>query len=183
MIKVVSMDGAVFTANREDLVKFQTFANMCEDETEEEIIIPMLRTEVLKRVLEFCKHYAEEPMTEIPQPITSLSLCDLVQPFYVKFAFAARRDCPNLDLFCDIVEAANYLRIDPLLKLLLAFYATQNTNKVPEEIIQWCGYPRETYTDEDIRQIEEGTRWTDREMALTAGKDEKLLEVENATLG
>ena len=178
MIKVVSMDGAVFTANREHICKFQTFANSCEaaaTEGEDEIFVPLLRADVLQRVLEFCEHYAEEPMKTIPKPLTSLSLVDLVQPFYAKFALAIKQNCPTIDPLLDMADAAAFLQIDPLLNLIMAYVVILSTNKTPDELIQLVGLSREDYTDAEIQDIENKTRWTDKTMADTAGKDSALL--------
>ena len=48
--------------------------------------LPNVRSEILKLVIDYGKHYQEEPMTEIQTPLKSANLDDLVQEWYVKFA-------------------------------------------------------------------------------------------------
>ena len=73
--------------------------------------LPNVSSEVLKKVIEFGKHYQEEQMTPIQTPLKSSNIDDLVQKWYADFV-----QLPQKQLF-ELVAAANYLNIKPLLDL------------------------------------------------------------------
>jgi len=74
--------------------------------------LPNVSSEVLRKVIEFCKHYQEvEAMTPIESPLKSARLEELVQPWYASYV--------NMDedtLFA-LVRACNFMDIKPLLDL------------------------------------------------------------------
>lgn len=77
----------------------------------QEIPLPNVESDILVKVIEFCKHYQTEPMTPIQTPLKSSKIEDLVQPWYSDFV-----KVPKNTLF-DIVAAANYMDIKPLLDI------------------------------------------------------------------
>lgn len=82
-----------------------------DDEEEMEVPLPNVSTPVLEKVLEFCKHHQEEPMTPIQTPLKSSKLEELVQPWYAEFVKVPRA------LLFDLVAAANFMDIKALLDL------------------------------------------------------------------
>jgi S-phase kinase-associated protein 1 len=83
-----------------------------EDEADDmEVPLPNVSTMVLEKVLEFCKHHHEEPMTPIQTPLKSSKLEELVQPWYAEFVKVPR------PLLFDMVAAANFMDIKALLDL------------------------------------------------------------------
>lgn len=92
----------------------QMIDEMFEDDEEMEdkkVPLPNVSSEVLRKVIEFGKHYQEEQMTPIQTPLKSSNIDDLVQKWYADFV-----DLPQKQLF-ELVAAANYLNIKPLLDL------------------------------------------------------------------
>ena len=82
-----------------------------EDMEDKKVPLPNVSSEVLKKVIEFGTHYQEEQMTPIQTPLKSSNIDDLVQKWYAEFV-----DLPQKQLF-ELVAAANYLNIKPLLDL------------------------------------------------------------------
>lgn len=82
-----------------------------EIEDDSEVPLPNVSTPVLEKVLEYCKHYQEEPMTAIQTPLKSSKLEELVQPWYAEFVKVPRA------LLFDLVAAANFMDIKSLLDL------------------------------------------------------------------
>jgi len=91
----------------------ETIGDVEDDDTEEDLEVPLpnVSTPVLEKVLEYCKHYQEEPMTAIQTPLKSSKLEELVQPWYVEFVKVPRA------LLFDLVAAANFMDIKSLLDL------------------------------------------------------------------
>jgi S-phase kinase-associated protein 1 len=82
-----------------------------EDMEDKKVPLPNVSSEVLKKVIQFGEHYQEEQMTPIQTPLKSSNIDDLVQKWYAEFV-----DLPQKQLF-ELVAAANYLNIKPLLDL------------------------------------------------------------------
>lgn len=71
-----------------------------------------------RQVIEFCKHYKEDPMNEIEKPLKSANMHDVVQEWYAKFV-----EVQQETLF-ELILAANYMDIKPLLDLTCATVAS-----------------------------------------------------------
>jgi S-phase kinase-associated protein 1 len=84
-----------------------------EDDIPDDIDIPVpnVAEDVLEKVVEFMKHYAEEEMTAIATPLRSDKLEEMVQPWYSDFAKVPR------PMLFDLVAAANFMDVKPLLDL------------------------------------------------------------------
>jgi S-phase kinase-associated protein 1 len=77
----------------------------------EEVPLPNVATEILEKVVAFCTNYKKEEMTPIQTPLKSNKLDDLVQPWYCAFVKVDK------NTMFDLVAAANYMDIKPLLDL------------------------------------------------------------------
>jgi hypothetical protein len=87
-----------------------------------------VKSQILAKVLEFCKHYNEEPMNEIEKPLKSANMGEVVQEWYATYV-----DVEQEVLF-ELILAANYMDIKPLLDLTCATVASMIKGKTPEEI-------------------------------------------------
>ena len=131
-IQVVTKNGDVREMPRSLAKMSELIRTMLPDDDEEEydqeIPLPNVTTSIFDKVLVFLKEYSERPMKEIEKPIRSADMADLVEPFYVEFVCI-----PQHELF-DLIMAANYLDIRPLLDLTCATVASMIKGKSPEEI-------------------------------------------------
>lgn len=115
--------------------------NLDEDDDEEitdkDFNIMKVTTEVLSKVVEYCTHYQTvEPMTEIATPLNGLSVEEIVkQDWYVQFCKVEREMLHNL------VAAANYLDIKPLLDLTCLAVAVSIKGKSEQELRDIYGIP------------------------------------------
>ena len=98
------------------------------DEDVAEIPLPNVKGAVLQKVIEFCTHHKDEPMTEIEKPLKSQNMADVVQKWYADYV-----DVEQVVLF-ELILAANYMDIKPLLDLTCATVASMIKGKTPEEI-------------------------------------------------
>lgn len=90
---------------------------------EEEIPLPNVKKAVLEKVVSFCTHLRENSPPEIEKPLRSANISDVTTPWYAEFI--------NLEqeLLFEIILAANYLDIKPLLDLACAKVASLIKNK------------------------------------------------------
>jgi S-phase kinase-associated protein 1 len=105
-----------------------------EDEDEEiesqDIMLPKVSEEELKRVVEFCTHYQEEEkMNDIVVKGKNKLEEIITQEWYLEFVKNLDRD----QLFA-LIQAANYLDIQPLLQLTTLGLCASINNKSQDEI-------------------------------------------------
>ena len=104
-----------------------------DDKIDDKTIIPLpnVRSLILKKVIEFCTHYLTkgQKMPRIAKPLISedLSQCG-IPAWYVDFV-----DQEQVVLF-DIILAAEYLNIEPLLNLTCAKVGSMIKGKTTDEI-------------------------------------------------
>jgi len=96
---------------------------------EDEIPLTNVSSKCLKKVLEYCEHHRKDEPDEIPKPLKTCNLAELVSEYDAKFI-----DIDDLEGIFDIIMAANYLDIKSLLDLSCAKIATLIKGKTPEEI-------------------------------------------------
>jgi S-phase kinase-associated protein 1 len=130
-LKQVSNEGDSFqvpteVAKMSTIVKYMVGENFQDDGSE--ILLPEVTTMILQKVIEFCQHYREEPMYEIEKPIKSTRIADLVQNWYADYV-----DVEQVVLF-ELINAANYMEIQPLVDLGCATIASMIKGKTPDEI-------------------------------------------------
>mgnify|MGYP003487518536 CR=1 FL=1 len=116
IIAQVSREGTSFDVPREvallsQLVKETLGVDEEDDEVgDEKPSIPLLNvsSDTLEKVIEFCTHYLEEPMTPIETPLKSTRLEEIVQAWYAEFVKVDR------NLLFTLVAAANFMDVKPV---------------------------------------------------------------------
>ena len=117
-----------------------------------EIPLPNVKSQVLNKVIEFCEHHLQEPMTEIEKPLKSQYMADVVQKWYADFV-----DMEQVVLF-ELILAANYMDIKPLLDLTCATVASMIKGKTPEEIRKTFNITND-FSPEEEAQVREENKW------------------------
>jgi len=135
-----SKDGETFAvpynvAMMSKLVR-DTFSDNDDDDDEEEetetkeIPLPKVSASVLKKVIEYCTHFQEEAMTAIKTPLPASTLDLLVQPWYADFVKV------DMSMLFDLVAAANFMHIEPLLDLTCLAVCIMIKGRPAQEIHQ-----------------------------------------------
>ena len=100
-----------------------------DEETDREIPLVNVTDVVLTKVIEFCRyHTMVEPMTSIQTPLKSSKIEDLVQPWYAEFVKI------ELSLLFELVTAANFMDIKPLLDLTCLYVSVSIKGKTAAEM-------------------------------------------------
>jgi S-phase kinase-associated protein 1 len=123
-------------------------------ETDVTYPLPNVRTLVLTKVIEYCTHYQEEPMTPITTPLKSSKIEDLVQPWYVSFVQVEQ------PMLFELVTAANYMDIKSLLDLTCLAVSIYIKGKSAEELRQIFNISAE-FSPEDEEQVREENSWAE----------------------
>lgn len=138
----------------------QMVADFIEEDNDTESDVPItftitnVRTLVLTKVIEYCTHYQEEPMTPITTPLKSSKIEDLVQPWYASFV---QLEQPML---FELVTAANYMDIKSLLDLTCLAVSIYIKGKSAEELRQIFNISAE-FSPEDEEQVREENSWAE----------------------
>ena len=123
-----------------------------EDDDVTEIPLPNVKSTVLAKVIEFCTHHQTEPMSEIEKPLKSAVMSEVVQKWYADFV--------NVEqvLLFELILAANYMDIKPLLDLTCATVASMIKGKTPEEIRRTFNITND-FSPEEEAQVREENKW------------------------
>ena len=160
LVHLVSKEGEQFevpvdVATMSELVKTMFDIDQPEDEVPE-IPLPDVKTSILSKVLEFLTHYKGEPMTDIEKPLKSSNMNDDVQKWYADFVNVEK------EILFELILAANFMDIPPLLELSCATVASMIKGKTPEEIRQHFNIVND-FTPEEEAQIREENKWCEED--------------------
>ncbi len=123
-----------------------------DDDNNYDVPVPNVSTDTLKQVIDFLNRHAASPMVAIEKPLKSSELADLVGD-YAKVV----NDITQEQLF-ELIKAANYMDIRPLLDLGCAKVATMIRGKTPEEIRKSFNIVND-FTPEEEQAVREENRW------------------------
>jgi len=119
------------------------------------IDIPNVKAHVLQKVIDYCTHYHQvEAMTPIQTPLPSNILREVVQTFYADFCMVDKV------LLFELVTAANFMDIKPLLDLTCFAVAALIRGKTASEIREIFNIPKE-FTAEEEEQVRLENAWCD----------------------
>jgi S-phase kinase-associated protein 1 len=136
-----------------------------EDDDEDEsslpdIPLPNVSADVLGKVIEYCKYYQDDEMRTIQTPLTSSRLEDLVQEWYAHFVKVDK------NLLFDLVAAANFMDIKPLLDLTCLAVSILIKGKSAAELRQMFNISNE-YSAEEKAQIARDNRLFEEQAAMS----------------
>lgn len=153
-IKLVSYEGDEFVVNKCTASMSTVILNIVEVMTDEEDTIPLpnIKTQILKKVIEYMEYHALNPPEEIPKPLSSSNLQDVVCAWDFDFVNTDK------ETLYELIEAANYLDVKPLLDLTCGKIASMMKDKTTEEIREEFGIAND-FTREEEKQIREENRW------------------------
>ena len=134
-----------------------------DDENEEngggggaEIPLPNVKGAVLAKVIEYCTHYTNvEEMTAISTPLKSSKIEEVVQQWYADYVKVEQV------LLFELVTAANFMDIKPLLDLTCFAVAVLIKGKSAEEIRKIFNISSD-FTPEDEAQVREENKWCEK---------------------
>ncbi|EWC86595.1 hypothetical protein PFNF54_04611 [Plasmodium falciparum NF54] len=128
--------------------------NILEVMTAEEDTIPLpnIKTPILKKIIEYMEYHINNPADEIPKPLITSNLQDVVSSWDFDFVNTDK------ETLYELIEASNYLDIKPLLDLTCGKIASMMKDKTTEEIRAEFDIVND-FTREEEKQIREENRW------------------------
>ena len=158
-VNLVSKEGDVFdvpvvVAKMSKLV--ETTIDDDGDDEVQEIPLPNVKATVLSKVIEYCTHYKmEEAMNSIQTPLKSSKIEEVVQKWYADFVKVEQV------LLFELVTAANFMDIKPLLDLTCLAVAVMIKGKSAEEIRKIFNISND-FTPEEEAQVREENKWCEQ---------------------
>ena len=122
--------------------------------TDDDIPISQVNKPIMEKVIVFMERMTENAPPEIEKPLSSTDLSQVVEAWYAEYV--------NVDqeMLFEIVMAANYLDIKPLLELSCAKVASLIKGKTVQEIRQFFNIEND-FTPEEEAQVMEENRWAE----------------------
>ncbi|KAL0573258.1 hypothetical protein V5O48_008705 [Marasmius crinis-equi] len=120
MIHLITSDRQQFTVDKE-VVQRMRLLDGSQLEADQAIRLPNVSSDVLRKVLEYCEHHRSEPLRDHDNQTTS----NWDQQFIAEL---------EQQILFEVILAALYLKMEPLLTLGCKRVADQIEGKTPEEI-------------------------------------------------
>ena len=154
-VKLVSSDGVEIEVRKDIALMSKLVASMLEgDEVDGvEVPLPNVSGEILEQVVQFLQYIKKNPLNEIDKPLKSSIMSENVNDLW----FAKFTDKKQSIIF-ELILAANYLDIQPLLDLCCAKVASLIKGKTPEEIRRTLNIVND-FTPEEEAQLLEENKW------------------------
>lgn len=176
IVEVVSAEGQSHNVSVNIAKHSGLLSRLIDDDNQNEQFISLpplsnVNSAILSKVIEFLEHYNMEPMNEIEkvnncvfhikhrphnifiQPLKSANIGDVVQDYYANFVGGLHQE-----VLFELILAANYMDIKPLLSLTCATVASQIKGKSPEDIRRIFNIVND-FTPEEQAAVEAENRW------------------------
>ena len=157
-VKLKSSDGKIFEVPIDILQKSKLFAdiNQSDEDEENEIELKEVDGKNLERIIEYLKHYKDIEPKEIPKPYPERTDDTFLRSILNDDWTFDYIQSMTLDEAINLINAADYLQIDGLIKILAARLAHEMCNcdgeearrkfgiegdMTEEEIVEYDNYP------------------------------------------
>ena len=151
---LISSDSKTFELSAKAAKLSKLIKESIQSNTEDtvEFHVNNVKGEVLKKVVEYLEHYKDEEPKKIERPLPSANFKECVCEWDFNYSDI------SLDIIFEIILAANYLDIPPLLELASAKVTSILKGKTSEEIREIFGI-NNNFTPEEEQQIIEEKKW------------------------
>ena len=116
---------------------------------QEPIQIPDIKSDILNKVVEYLTYYKDKIPKDIPKPMPSANLNEIIDDWDVKFI-----NSMEIDNVFDLINAANYMDIPTLIDLACAKVASLLKGKTAQEIRTMFNIECDL-TEEELKEYEE----------------------------
>ena len=124
-----------------------------EGEQDEELPLPNVKTQILRKVVEYCEYHKEKAPEAITKPLRSANLAECnVSEWDIAFVSIDK------EVLFELILAANYMDIRPLLDLCCAKVASMIRGKSVEQIRAEFNIVND-FTPEEEARIREENKW------------------------
>ncbi|KAL7412799.1 putative negative regulator sulfur controller-3 [Mrakia frigida] len=158
-VTLETSDKETFSVDKEVAERSVMLKNMLEDvgdSPDQAIPLPNVTANVLKKVLEYCEHHRTDPL-----PVASDENADENRRRTTDIGeWDAKFIAVDQEMLFEIILAANYLDIKPLLDVGCKTVANMIKGKTPEEIRKLFNIQND-FTPEEEAQIKKENEWAE----------------------
>jgi len=150
-----SADKEKFVVPKKVAIMSELVKTMAEgDKEEKEIPLPNVKSKVLQKVISYLKYHAENPPKEIEKPLKSANMSEVVSQWDADFVDVEQ------EMLFELILAANYMDIKPLLDLTCAKVASMIKGKTPEQIRKTFNIVND-FTPEEEELVRAENKWAE----------------------
>mmetsp|Transcript_21973 Transcript_21973/g.47306 ORF Transcript_21973/g.47306 Transcript_21973/m.47306 type:complete len:183 (-) Transcript_21973:227-775(-) len=124
------------------------------DKEEKEIPLPNVKTAIMKKVISYMTYHVDNPPEEIEKPLKSANMADVVSQWDADFVDVSQ------EMLFELILAANYMDIKPLLDLTCAKVASMIKGKTPEQIRKTFNIQND-FTPEEEAAVRAENKWAE----------------------
>lgn len=152
-ITLVSSDGEKIQISEKAAKRSFLIKGILEDYPEDpEVPLHNVKSNILTKIVVYLEQYAESEPREIERPLPSNNFNECVDPWDYQYIDV------ELDTIFEIILAANYMDIKPLMELASSKVASIIKGKTPDEIRKTFNIQND-FTPEEENQIREENQW------------------------
>ena len=147
--KLKSEDGVVFEIEEKCLEMSKFLKDLIIDYPDpvQEIIINQVNSKALKQIIDFLKHYEDSKPKEIPKPLPSGDLKEILDEWDYNFINPL-----SLEECIDLLNGANFLDITELVVLCSAKIASEMLVGTVDEVLD--KFTWKDITEEELKELE-----------------------------
>eukprot|EP00808_Paulinella_micropora_P015907 g47039.t1 len=155
-LQLESQEKQLFVVPKKVALMSELVKTMAEGDTDEKVIpLPNVKANVLKLVVDYMKYHADNPPKEIEKPLKSANMTEVVgDPWDANFVDVVQ------ELLFELILAANYMDIKPLLDLTCAKVASMIKGKTPEQIRETFNIQND-FTPEEEEAVRAENKWAE----------------------
>lgn len=155
MLKLVSQEEEKVMVKKKVAMMSELVKTMAEgDKEEKEIPLPNVKGTVLKKVVEYMTYHCDNPAKEIDKPLKSSNMAEAVSQWDADYVDV------DQELLFELILAANYMDIKPLLDLTCAKVASMIKGKTPEQIRKTFNIQND-FTPEEEEAVRAENKWAE----------------------
>jgi len=151
----VSQEEEKFTISKKTALMSELVKTMAEgDKEENEIPLPNVKSAVLQKVMQYLTYHTSNPPKEIEKPLKSANMAEVVSQWDADFVDV------DQEMLFELILAANYMDIKPLLDLTCAKVASMIKGKTPEQIRKTFNIVND-FTPEEEEAVRAENKWAE----------------------
>jgi len=155
VLKLVSQEQEKVPVPKKVAMMSELVKTMAEgDKEEKEIPLPNVKSAVLNKVVAYMKYHVDNPAKEIEKPLKSANMNENVSQWDADFVDVEQ------ELLFELILAANYMDIKPLLDLTCAKVASMIKGKTPEQIRKTFNITND-FTPEEEEAVRAENKWAE----------------------
>jgi S-phase kinase-associated protein 1 len=152
-ITLVSSDGEKYQISEKAAKRSQLIKGVMDDFPDDpEVPLHNVKSSILEKIIKYLEYYKDTEPREIEKPLPSNNFNECVDSWDYNFIDL------ELDVIFEMILAANYMDIKPLMELASSKVASIIKGKTPEDIRKTFNIQND-FTPEEEAQIREENQW------------------------